>query len=92
MEVASDGAIHTNTVGAAAGMPDPAQGGMYRLTKSDFQSGRLPLPFAAGLGALDGLDFVGAARLDTEIVKTNTVTVTPPYGAPMTLAFDKEKS
>ena len=30
-------------------------------------------------------------RLDTEIVKTNTVVVTPPYGAPMTLTFDKER-
>ena len=91
LEVASDGSIHTNTVGVAAGMPDPAQGGMYRLTKSDFQMGRLPLPFAWGLGALDGLDFVGTVRLDTEIVKTNTVAVTPPYGAPMTLTFDKER-
>ena len=91
LEVAPDGSIHTNTVGVAAGMADPAQGGMYRLTKSDFQMGRLPLPFAWGLGALDGLDFVGAVRLDTEIVKTNTVVVTPPFGAPMTLALDKER-
>lgn len=91
LEVAADGSIHTNTVGLAAGMPDPAQGGMYRLTKSDFQMGRLPLPFAWGLGALDGLDFAGNVRLDTEIVKTNSVVVTPPFGAPMTLAYDKER-
>jgi hypothetical protein len=91
LEVAPDGAVHTNTVGVAAGMPDPGQGAMYRLTRADFQAGRLPLPFARGLGALDGLDFVGAVRLDTEIVKTNSVVVTPPYGDPMTLAFDKER-
>ncbi len=91
LELAPDGSIHTNTVGVAAGMPDPAQGGMYRLVRSDFEIGRLPLPFAHGLGALDGIDFVGAVRLDTEIVKTNTVVVTPPNGAPMTLAFDKER-
>ncbi|MGH8692759.1 MAG: hypothetical protein ACREVM_00800, partial [Burkholderiales bacterium] len=76
LEVAWDGAVHTNTVGVAAGMPDPGQGAMYRLTKADFQAGRLPLPFAHGLGALDGLDFVGTVRLDTEIAKTNSVTVT----------------
>lgn len=91
IEVASDGAIHFNTVGVAAGLKDPAEGGMYRITKEDFAAGRLPEPFARGLGALDGLDFAGSVRLDTEIVKTNTVVVTAPYGKPMTLVFDKEK-
>ena len=91
IEVAPDGAIHFNTVGPAAGLKDPAEGGMYRLTKEDFASGRLPEPFARGLGALAGLDFVGSVRLDTEIKATNTVVVTPPFGKPMTLAFDKEK-
>ncbi len=91
IEVAPDGAIHFNTVGPAAGLKDPAEGGMYRLTKEDFQTGRLPEPFARGLGALDGLDFAGSVRLDTEIKATNTVVVTPPYGKPMTLVFDKEK-
>ena len=91
LEVAPDGSIHTNSVGVAAGMPDPGQGAMYRLTKADLQSGRLPLPFAHGLGALDGLDFVGMVRLDTEIVKTSSVVVTPPFGEPMTLALDKER-
>jgi hypothetical protein len=91
IEVAPDGAIHFNTVGKAAGLTDPAEGGMYRVTREDFMAGRLPEPFARGLGALDGLDFAGAVRLDTEIVKTNTVVVTPPFGKPMTLTFDREK-
>ncbi len=91
IEVAPDGAIHFNTVGPAAGLKDPAEGGMYRLTKEDFAAGRLPEPFARGLGALDGLDFAGSVRLDTEIKATNTVVVTPPYGKPMTLVFDREK-
>jgi DNA-binding beta-propeller fold protein YncE len=91
IEVAPDGAIHVNTVGQAAGLKDPAEGGMYRLTKEDFATGRLPEPFARGLGALDGLDFAGAVRLDTEIKNTNTVVVTAPYGKPMTLVFDREK-
>jgi hypothetical protein len=91
IEVAPDGTIHFNTVGPGAGLKDPAEGGMYRLTKEDFKSGHLPEPFAKGLGALDGLDFVGAVRLDTEIKLTNTVVVTPPNGKPMTLVFDKEK-
>ena len=91
IEMAPDGAIHFNTVGQAAGLKDPAEGGMYRLTKEDFAAGRLPEPFARGLGALDGLDFAGSVRLDTEIKNTNTVVVTPPYGKPMTLVFDREK-
>jgi hypothetical protein len=91
IEVAPDGAIHFNTVGQAAGLKDPAEGGMYRLTKEDFAAGRLHEPFARGLGALDGLDFAGTVRLDTEIKNTNTVVVTPPYGKPMTLVFDREK-
>jgi hypothetical protein len=91
IEVAPDGAIHFNTVGQAAGLKDPAEGGMYRITKEDFAAGRLPEPFARGLGALDGLDFAGSVRLDTEIKNTNSVVVTPPYGKPMTLVFDREK-
>ena len=89
VEVAPDGAIHTNTVGAVAGMKDPAEGGMYKLTKQDFMAGRLPAPFATGLGALDGLDFVGNVRLDTEIKNTNSIIVTPPNGKPMTLVLDQ---
>jgi hypothetical protein len=91
LEVAWNGVIHTNTVGKAAGMEDPAQGGMYRLTKDDFMHGRLPEPFATGLGALDGLDFVGTVRIDTEIVSTNSVVVTPAFGKPMTLTYDQER-
>jgi len=90
VEVAPDGAIHVNTVGLAAGLKDPAEGGMYRLTKSDFNNGNLPAPFAQGLGALDGLDFAGSVRLDTEIKNTNSVVVTPPYGAPMILTYDQD--
>lgn len=90
IEVAPDGAIHVNTVGVAAGLKDPAEGGMYRLTKEDFNAGRLPAPFARGLGALDGLDFAGTARLDTEIKNTNSVVVTPPFGVPMTLTYDSD--
>ena len=80
VEVASDGTIHINTVGLVAGLKDPAEGGMYRLSREDFKSGRLPAPFARGLGALDGLDFVGSVRLDTEIKNTNSVTVTTSSG------------
>jgi hypothetical protein len=90
IEVAPDGAIHFNTVGAVAGLKDPAEGGMYRVTKEDFKSGRLPAPFATGLGALDGLDFAGSVRLDTEIKNTNSVVVTPPFGKPMILTYDQD--
>jgi hypothetical protein len=90
IEVAPDGAIHFNTVGGAAGLKDPAAGGMYRLTKEDFKSGHLPAPFAQGLGALDGLDFAGSMRLDTEVKNTNGVVVTPPYGIPMMLTYDQD--
>ncbi len=90
VEVAQDGSIHTNTVGAAAGMQDPAQGGMYRLTKEDFTSGKLPDPMQSGLGALDGLAFIGDVRLDTEIAKTQSVIVTPAGGKPMLLKLDQD--
>jgi hypothetical protein len=90
IEVAPDGAIHINTVGPVAGLKDPADGGMYRLTKDDFKNGRLPAPFATGLGALDGLDFAGSVRLDTEIKNTNSVVVTPPFGVPMMLTYDQD--
>ena len=90
IEVAPDGTIHFNTVGPVAGLKDPADGGMYRATKEDFKNGKLPAPFATGLGALDGLDFVGNVRLDTEIKNTSSVLVTPPSGTPMMLTYDKE--
>lgn len=91
LEVAADGSVHTNTVGAAAGMKDPAEGGMYRLTREDFETSHLPAPFARGLGALDGLDFVGNVRIDTEIVKSNSIVVTPPFGAPQVLVTQPAK-
>jgi hypothetical protein len=90
IEVAPDGAIHFNTVGALAGLKDPAEGGMYRLNKEDLMSGHLPAPFVLGLGALDGLDFAGSVRLDTEIKNTNSVVVTPPRGVPMMLTYDQD--
>jgi len=92
IEVAPDGSIHFNTVGQIAGLQDPATGGMYRLTKDDFKAGRLPAPFASGLGALDGLDFAGSVRLDTEIKNNSAVVVTPPFGKPMLLTYDRQKT
>ncbi|HEX4985537.1 MAG TPA: hypothetical protein VFV71_05620 [Burkholderiales bacterium] len=89
IEVAPDGAIHFNTVGLAGGLKDPAEGGQYRVTRKDIESGRLPAPFAKGYGALDGLDFAGKARLDTEIKNTNSVIVTV-NGKTATLAYDKD--
>lgn len=81
IEVAPDGMIHFNTVGVAAGLKDPAEGGMYKLKKADFAAGKLPEPFNRGLGALDGLDFAGSNRLDTEIKNTSSVVVTPLSGS-----------
>ena len=75
--VAPDGSVHFNTVGVAAGLQDPAQGGMYRMRPEEFKQGRLPRPFNQGLGALDGLDFAGNVRLDTEIKNSNSIVVTP---------------
>jgi len=91
IEVAPDGSIHVNTVGAGAGLKDPAEGGMYRLQASDFKTGKLPEPFNRGLGALDGLDFAGNNRLDTEIKNSNGIVVTPLSGkTSYLLSFDKE--
>jgi hypothetical protein len=80
IEVAPDGKIHFNSVGLGAGLKDPAEGGMYRVNKQDFESGTQPEPFRRGLGALDGLDFAGSIRLDTEIKNTNGIVVTPASG------------
>jgi hypothetical protein len=50
------------------GNPDPADGGVYALTKDDIANGNLPPPVDGGLGALDGLDFTaGGAMLNTQI-------------------------
>jgi hypothetical protein len=98
-----DDSIHVNTVGAVVGMPDPDNGGMWRLTMADFEAGRLPKPYASGLGALDGLDFTDkGTRIDTEIMRSgprNNIVISPiglahgqtPYGfGPHYLPLDKE--
>jgi hypothetical protein len=90
IEVAPDGAIHFNTVGAGAGLKDPAEGGQYRVTKKDIESGKLPEPFGKGFGALDGLVFAGKVRLDTEIKNTNSVVVTNRKGVAAKLVLDED--
>src|SRR5215831_8766143 len=91
IEVAPDGMVHFNTVGIAAGLKDPAEGGMYKIKKADLMAGKLPEPFNRGLGALDGLDFVGNNRLDTEIKNTNSVVVTPLSGSTsFMLTYDED--
>jgi hypothetical protein len=66
-----DGKIYVNTVGPVAGAPDPANGGIYALTREDFAGGpdtKLPPPVDQDLGALDGLDFTaGGLMLNTQI-------------------------
>jgi sugar lactone lactonase YvrE len=68
-----DGRIYVNTVGPVAGAPDPANGGIYALTRDDFtgeaaSEGKLPPPVDQDLGALDGLDFTaGGLMLNTQI-------------------------
>ncbi len=64
----TDGRIYVNTVGPVAGAPDPANGGIYALTKDDIAGGQLPPPVDSDLGALDGLDFTaGGVMLNTQI-------------------------
>jgi hypothetical protein len=90
IEVSPDGVVNFNTVGLGAGLQDPAEGGMYRLRRSDFESGTLPKPFNRGLGALDGLDFAGSARVDTEIKNSNNLIVTPFWSdTSYALTYDK---
>jgi hypothetical protein len=68
-----DGMIYVNTVGPVGGAPDPANGGIYALSKGDFtgeaaSAGKLPPPADQNLGALDGLDFTaGGAMLNSQI-------------------------
>lgn len=63
-----DGKVYVNTVGPVGGAPDPADGGVYALTKDDIMNNKLPPPVDSGLGALDGLDFTAAgAMLNTQI-------------------------
>lgn len=63
-----DGMVYVNTVGPAAGAPDPAGGGIYALNMDNFASGEVPAPVDRDLGALDGLDFTrGGTMLNTQI-------------------------
>jgi hypothetical protein len=90
IELGPDGAIHFNTVGVAGGLTDPAQGGQYKVSKKDIESGKLPAPFGRDFGALDGLDFAGKVRLDTEIKNTSSVVVTDAKGKAYILTYDQD--
>jgi sugar lactone lactonase YvrE len=64
----TDGKIYVNTVGAFADLADPANGGIYALTKEDIANNKLPPPVDGDLGALDGLDFTaGGVMLNAQI-------------------------
>jgi hypothetical protein len=85
-----DGKIYVNTVGPVGGAPDPANGGVYALTKDDIANNKLPPPVDSDLGALDGLDFTAAGvMLNTQIRadKPQTVTVNCPGQPATTLAL-----
>ncbi|MCE3248743.1 MAG: hypothetical protein K0R41_2568 [Geminicoccaceae bacterium] len=53
----TDGKVYVNTVGPVGGAPDPANGGIYALTKDEIANNKLSPPVDGSLGALDGLDF-----------------------------------
>jgi hypothetical protein len=89
-----DGKIYVNTVGPVGPAPDPANGGIYALTKDDFSGdaaeGKLPPPVDANLGALDGPDFTAAGvMLNTQIRddKPQILTVSCPGQAATTLVL-----
>jgi sugar lactone lactonase YvrE len=64
----TDGKVYVNTVGAFANLADPANGGIYALTKEDIANNKLPPPVDGDLGALDGLDFTaGGVMLNAQI-------------------------
>ena len=86
-----DGKIYVNTVGPVGGAPDPADGGIYALTKDDIANGKLPPPVDGGLGALDGLDFTaGGAMLNTQIKadRPSQIYVNCPGQGAATLALE----
>jgi hypothetical protein len=90
----TDGKIYVNTVGPVGGAPDPAGGGIYALSKEDFDGeaaeGKLPPPHDRDLGALDGLDFTaGGTMLNSQIRGDipNKLTVHCPGGMARTLAL-----
>jgi hypothetical protein len=85
-----DGKIYVNTVGPVGGAPDPADGGIYALTKDDIANGKLPSPVDGSLGALDGLDFTaGGAMLNTQIKadRPNQIYINCPGKGATTLAL-----
>jgi hypothetical protein len=86
----TDGKIYVNTVGPVGGAPDPANGGIYALTKDAIIDNKLPPPVDGDLGALDGLDFTaGGVMLNTQIRadKPQAITVSCPGAAATTLAL-----
>ncbi len=63
-----NGKIYVNTVGAFADLADPANGGIYALSKKDIANKKLGPPVDGDLGALDGLDFTaGGVMLNAQI-------------------------
>jgi hypothetical protein len=90
-----DGRIYVNTVGSVGPAPDPANGGIYALTKADFTgdaaNGKLPPPVDSDLGALDGLDFTaGGIMLNTQIRddKPQMLMISCPGKAARTLVLE----
>jgi hypothetical protein len=89
-----NGKVYVNTVGPVGGAPDPADGGIYELTKANFtgaEAGKLPPPVDGGLGALDGLDFTaGGTMLNTQIKEDipQKITVNCPGEVATTLALE----
>jgi hypothetical protein len=86
-----DGKIYVNTVGPVGGAPDPADGGIYALTRDDVANNKLPPPVDGGLGALDGLDFTaGGAMLNTQIRgdRPNQIYINCPGQSATTLALE----
>jgi hypothetical protein len=87
----SDGKVYVNTVGPVGGAPDPANGGIYALTKDEIANNKLPPPVDGDLGALDGLDFTAeGVMLNTQIRDDvpHKVTVNCPGKPATTLALE----
>jgi hypothetical protein len=86
-----DGKIYVNTVGPVGGSPDPANGGIYALTRDDIANNTLPPPDDSDLGALDGLDFTaGGVMLNTQIRgdKPQVILVSCAHASATTLALE----
>ncbi len=85
-----DGKVYVNTVGAFADLADPANGGVYALSKKDIAKNQLLPPVDGDLGALDGLDFTaGGVMLNAQIRGDipGKVTVSCEGGLATTLAI-----